>query len=270
MDPQTRWWWTLLCAAAALNLAAWVVSAIWLRRQGAALSPATRAQLALSAVYVIGCAWRSVLPVFDIERQVLVDSALSSVLIGRTVATVAELSFAAQWALLLRYSAQAVDAHWARPVSKLVVPTIVVAEICSWTAVLTTSNLGHVIEESLWGATAALAAVTMALLARRHVGRARLVLGAATVLGAVYVAYMFAVDVPMYWSRWVADQAAGKPYLTIGAGVVDAATRWNVSTRWADWRSEVVWMTLYFSVAVWVSIGLAHLRWRPKVVRLPD
>ena len=29
--------------------------------------------------------------------------------------------------------------------------------------------------------------------------------------------------------------------------------------RWADWQSEVVWMSLYFSVAVWMSIGFIHL-----------
>lgn len=267
MDPPTRWWWTLLCSVAALNLAAWLASAAWLRRQGTSVPPWVRTQLALSAVYVLGCAWRSVLPVFDIERQVLVDSALSSVLVGRSVATVAELCFAAQWALLLRHGALAVDARWAQPVSRVIVPAIVVAEICSWHAVLTTSNLGHVIEESIWGATGAVAAVSMALLARRHAGRTRAVLAAAALAGAAYVAYMFLVDVPMYHARWLADEAAGKSYLSIGAGVADAATRWTVTHRWADWRSEVVWMTLYFSVAVWISIGLAHLRWRPAPVR---
>jgi hypothetical protein len=34
--------------------------------------------------------------------------------------------------------------------------------------------------------------------------------------------------------------------------------RWVVSHRWQDWRNEVVWMSLYFSVAVWISIALVH------------
>jgi hypothetical protein len=29
-----------------------------------------------------------------------------------------------------------------------------------------------------------------------------------------------------------------------------------MSRRWEDWRGEVVWMTLYFSFGVWVSISL--------------
>ena len=267
MDPQTRGWWLLLCGVAALNLTAWAASAAWLRRQGPAVPSWVRLQLALSAVYVLGCAWRSVLPVFDVERQVLVDSALSSVLIGRSVATVAELCFAAQWALMLRQGALAVDARWAQPMSRLILPAIVLAEICSWHAVLTTSNLGHVIEESLWAVTAAVAAATMALLARRHVGRTRAILASAALAGTAYVAYMVVVDVPMYYARWLADEAAGKTYLAIADGLADAATRWTVSHRWSDWRSEVVWMTLYFSVAVWISIGLAHMRWRTEPVR---
>jgi hypothetical protein len=31
-----------------------------------------------------------------------------------------------------------------------------------------------------------------------------------------------------------------------------------VSHRREDWKSEVAWMTLYFSVAVWLSIALVH------------
>jgi diacylglycerol kinase (ATP) len=37
--------------------------------------------------------------------------------------------------------------------------------------------------------------------------------------------------------------------------VADVSSRWVVSHRWQDWQGEVVWMTLYFSVAVWLSIG---------------
>jgi hypothetical protein len=39
----------------------------------------------------------------------------------------------------------------------------------------------------------------------------------------------------------------------------DVATRWVVSYRWADWKSEVTWMSLYFSVGVWVSISLTYV-----------
>jgi hypothetical protein len=69
---------------------------------------------------------------------------------------------------------------------------------------------------------------------------------------------MFLVDVPMYWSRWVADEVSGRHFMSIAQGAHDASERWVVSHRWQDWKSEVVWMSLYFSVAVWISIALVH------------
>ena len=103
-------WWMLLCALSAFNIIIWTLSARSLQRSSGGL-PAReyslrKALLYLSALYVLGCAYRSVFPVFDVPRIVLVNSFLSSVAVGRSVATIAELSFVAQWALLLRESAR--------------------------------------------------------------------------------------------------------------------------------------------------------------------
>ena len=262
MASNTLAWWDVLCGIAAVNLLAWAASAWVLRRRRAAQAGddghPSRLLLLLSAGYVLGCAYRSAFPVFDVQRLVLVDSWLSSVIVGRTVATVAELCFAAQWAVLLDRAAFAVDSVPGRVVARLVLPLIASAEVCSWTAVLTTANLGHVFEESLWGLSAALVVVALVHVGMRCTREARLVIAACCVGGSVYVAYMFGVDVPMYWARWVADEAHGRPYLSLAQGFVDTSTRWVVSHRWDDWKTEVVWMSLYFSVAVWLSIGLVH------------
>lgn len=262
MEASTRDWWTLLTAVAAFNLAAWGASAWWLQRRRAgghaALHRFQRAQLLLSAVYVGGCAWRSALPVFDVPRLVLVDSWWSSVVVGRTVATLAELAFAAQWALLLRSASQATGCRGGRVLSRLLLPMIATAEVFSWYSVLTTANIGHVVEETLWGC-GALVLVTGLGFMWGGLDRAQRRLAVVLALGGlVYAAYMFGVDVPMYWARWRADEAQGRVYLDLAQGLSDAGSRWVVSHRWSDWQGEVVWMTLYFSVAVWVSIGLAH------------
>lgn len=71
--------------------------------------------------------------------------------------------------------------------------------------------------------------------------------------------YVFPVyDVPIYGSRRVADEANGRAYLSIGHGLRDESERSVVSHRWADRQGELVWMSLYFSVGVWVSISLIH------------
>ncbi|MBU6260754.1 MAG: hypothetical protein KGL18_05185 [Burkholderiales bacterium] len=262
MSANTTLWWTLLCCASAINVVAWVASALALRRRQASVHPATRdamrMQMALSAVYVLGCAYRSVFPVFDIRRLCLFDSQLSSVIVGRSVATVAELCFAAQWALLLRGVARSASSAPALAVSRLVLPLIALAELCSWYAVLTTDNIGHVFEETIWGLAAALLVASLAFVWPHCRRELRPALALCGVAGLAYVAYMFGVDVPMYWSRWIHDLGVGRPFLTLSQGVADASGRWIVSHHWRDWRSEVTWMTLYFTVAVWLSISLMH------------
>jgi hypothetical protein len=255
-------WWSFLCVVAALNVTAWALSVAALRRRLVAMPDscywACRRQLVLSAVYVFGCAFRSAVPVFDVPRLALFNTWLSSVVVGRTVATIAEVAFVAQWALMLRATARVTDCTTAKNVSHVIVPMILVAEVCSWYSVLTTSNLGHVIEESLWGLSAALLVVSMVVMAPRCPSSWRPAIIAGCAAAMCYVAYMFLVDVPMYWSRWLADEAGGRQYLSIAEGMFDVTYRRVVSHRLEDWQSEMVWMTLYFSVAVWISISLVH------------
>ena len=255
-------WWMLLCALGVFNIIVWALSARLLQRRSEAL-PARedslrKVLLYLSALYVLGCAYRSVFPVFDVPRIVLVNSFFSSVAVGRSVATIAELSFVAQWALLLRESARATGSLVGKITSQALVPLIAIAECCSWYSVLTTSNLGHTAEESIWALAAAALAASLFVMWQRCLPKQRTVLAACCFAAAAYVCYMVFVDVPMYAARWVAEGVSGRHYLTLGEGLKDVATRWTVSYRWQDWRSEVVWMALYFSVCVWISISLAH------------
>ncbi len=99
-----------------------------------------------SAGYVFRCAYRSVLPVFDVPRLVLVDSWLSSVVVGRSVGrhhrrVVLRRPMGPAAAPQLT----SLDCHGAPRIALALLPLIAVAEMCSWHAVLTTWNLGHVI-----------------------------------------------------------------------------------------------------------------------------
>ena len=166
-SSSVTYWWYLLCAIATLNALAWIASAATLRQHQPLLSQEAytfcRRQLVLSAVYVFGCAFRSAHPVYDIPRLCLFHGWLSSVVVGRSVATVAELSFVTQWALMLR---QCAGNAWisAKLIPVSIVVLIAIAEVCSWYSVITTSNAGHVIEETIWGASAALAVLGVGLL----------------------------------------------------------------------------------------------------------
>ncbi len=262
MSNPVLFWWIALCTLGGFNVLLWLLSARALRRRRALLPAgqyaARRLQLALSAVFVLGCAYRSALPVHDIARHCIVDSWLSSVLLGRTVATLAELSFAAQWALLLGEMARARDSAVTRTTARALLPTIVLAELCSWYAVLTRAHLGHVIEESLWTLAAGFVVASLVALWPRCAAANRRRLAALAAAGGLYILFMLHVDVPMYWARWLADEASGRPYLSLAQGLLDAARPCVPSRRWEDWQAEVAWMTLYFSVAVWLSIALVH------------
>jgi hypothetical protein len=255
-------WWAVLCVVGVVNICAWHRTAQRVMRESASaeapVSRFQRRQLLLSAVFVFGCAFRSLLPRADVQRLGLIDIWLSSVLVGRSVATAAELCFMAQLALLLHSAAKAVGSRFGVAFSWVLVPLIAVAEICSWSAVLTTCYLGNVAEESIWALSAALLLVACAIVWWRCRAVRGPFLAAALVLGIVYVAFMCAVDIPMYVTRWQADEAGGRPYLTLSQGLHDAWSRRVVSYSWADWRAEVPWMTLYFSVCVWWSLALVR------------
>jgi len=255
-------WHYFLWAIAAFNIIAWSLSARLLNRRYAVM-PAElyrtrRLQLLLSAVYVFGCAFRSAFPVYDVPRICLFNHWLSSVIVGRSVATIAELCFVGQCALMLNEVSRAARSALGTAVSRAVVPLIAIAEVCSWYSVLTTSNLGHVAEESIWGVAVALLVMSAMTIYPRCTPSGRSMFAACCAAGLAYVVFMFAVDVPMYWSRWLADEASGRHYMSIAQGVLDVATRRIVSYRWEVWKSEIAWMSLYFSLAVWISMSMIH------------
>jgi hypothetical protein len=252
-------WWVFLLGVSAINIA--VLLRLQARFRNQPPSPRTTAfavepLLLLCTVYVLGCAFRSALPRADVQRICLFDTWLSSIMVGRSVATVAELCFAAQWAIVVRALGDFADSDTAKTISKAIVPLIVVAECCSWYAVITTNFLGNAVENSLWTITFVLIGVALLRLMFRFRGPVRLAIAAAAIGTAAYAIFMCTVDVPVYVARWQADVANGKEFLGLFPGLRDVATRWIVTHDIADWKDEIAWMSLYFSTAVWGSLAL--------------
>ncbi|HEY2533026.1 MAG TPA: hypothetical protein VGJ20_34690 [Xanthobacteraceae bacterium] len=252
-------WWSFLLVVSAFNIALLFQLHAWYRNS--ALNTRTRVLgseplVILSAAYVLGCAFRSMLPRADVQRICLFDTWLSSVLVGRSVATIAELCFALQWAIVLRELARLTHLDAARNTAKLIVPLIMLAECCSWYAVISTNFLGNVLENSLWTATFLIIALTLSRLMSRFRGIVQSMIAAVAVGIAGYVVFMATVDVPLYYARWQAQLAAGQHFFALLPGLRDVATRWVVTHNIARWRQEIPWMSLYFSVAVWTSLAL--------------
>ena len=266
--PAVVAWWAVMSGIGLLNIGLWIAFGFRRRRR----TPRDRDWAAywrwqwyLSGLYVLGCASRCFVLRSDVNRYALIDSWIASVAVGRSVATVAELAFVAQWTVLLLLFARASRADFAARCAWPIVPLIVLAEFASWYGVLTTNYLGHAIEESLWALSAALMVLGLWHCRPRVPIAFKRPINAGLFCGLTYILYMVTIDIPTYVHAWTRDQAASKVYLTLSEGLVDIQ-RVVVTGRTEDWQYPMVWMTLYFSLAVWMS--LAMVRW-PEEVDLP-
>jgi hypothetical protein len=255
-NPVTRWW-GLLTVVSGLNIAAWFVLYRELPLPSAASSTSgIGTMLLFCAAYVFGCAFRSFLPRADVQRICLVDSWLSSVMVGRTVATVAEVCFVVQWAIILHHLGALTGAETTVNAAWVIVPLILIAECLSWYAVLTRNYLGNAIENSLWAVAFFIIGVGLCRLLPEFNGVVRVCLVVAIAGIAGFLAFLMTVDVPMYLKRWRTGDADGDKRLTPREGLRDVATRWVVTHDHAEWKEEMTWMALYFSLAVWSSLAL--------------
>jgi hypothetical protein len=253
------WWWSLLTLVSGVNIAAWFMMYRHLHEQptgGLGSTPDLGLMLLLCAAYVFGCAFRSFLPRADVQRICLFDTWLSSVVVGRSVATVAEIGFAAQWALILHQLGTMTGADTTLSAAWVIVPLILIAECFSWYAVLTRHYLGNAIENSIWAVAFFVVGVGLCRLLPEFHGPVRVVLAIAIMGIAAYLAFLMTIDVPMYLNRWRAGVADGSRRLRPLEGLRDVCTRWIVTHDLAEWRDEIAWMSLYFSAAVWASLAL--------------
>ncbi len=250
------WWWGLLTLVSTANIAVWFLLYRQLHEHSLASTSDLKLMLVLCAGYVFGCAFRSFLPRADVQRICMFDTWLSSVVVGRSVATVAEICFAAQWAMILRQLGTMTEADTTLNAAWVIVPLILIAECFSWYAVLTTNYLGSAIENSLWAVAFFVVGIGLCRLLPEFDGPVRVVLAIAITGIAGYLAFLMTVDVPMYLSRWRAEVADGSRFLRPLEGLRDVSTRWIVTHELAQWKDEIAWMSLYFSAAVWASLAL--------------
>jgi hypothetical protein len=252
-DRLTFRWWQLICAVSLGNIALWSLAARGLLWESDVYQSK---QLALSGLFVAACAFRSFLPRVDLERICLWDVALSSVIVGRTVATIAELCFAWQCALLLSKLSALTGSSAIGAIGLAVLPIIIVAELACWFAVATLNHIWHAVEELLWSMVVGLVATGLVLYWRLTAGDLPMWVPIGLIACTGTVVLILAVDIPLYITRWHFGKRACLRYLRVMEGLKDAVVRRRVTQTRDAWRKEVLWMSLYFSAGVWVSLGI--------------
>jgi len=256
---KTQTWSQFLRGASIMNIAIWVY-VFFMCLQG---GNANYIQAGLSAIYVGVCAFRSFYPRVDLERYCLHDSPLSSIALGRSLATLAEITFSIQCAIIIYQLGVFIEAPWIVIISYLVVPIIVLAQVFCWYATLTINHVWHGLEELAWVVMIVLAGACLIAGFGELSGSQTWVMsiGLIACLASLYV--MLAVDVPMYFSRAKEARAAGVATLTMHQGIQDSLRRRIQTYDWRIWKKEVLWMSSYFTLGVWLSIAMMLVNFTP-------
>jgi hypothetical protein len=246
-------WLGSLAALAAFNGGLWV----WIARSASPSTHYAETQLQLSGVYVGVCVFRSLFPRVDLERMCLWDTWLSAILIGRTLATIAELCFALQCALFVQRLSLMTGMPLLYAGAQAFVPLVILAELVCWYAVLSLNHIGHAIEESLWALLMLILSATFGAAALAAQAPLRWMLIAGFLVYGVGAGLTIAFDVRMYIRRWRLKSASVR--LPLATGLRDSRHRRHPTSTWEVWREEAPWMTLYFSIGVWTSLAMVLL-----------
>jgi len=249
---KTYIWWKFLCITAGINIMIWL-TAIVMRTD---MQDFSYSQPILSGIYVMVCAFRSFYPRIDLERYCLFDTPVSSVVVGRSLATIAEICFSIQCALLIYDLGLLLNSPAITFISYTIVPIIVVAQIFCWYAALTLNHFWHGMEESAWVVMVILAAGCFAtgFATLDGIYQVLMGIGLLSCLGSAYI--MLFLDIPMYFSRTRDGSKSGIKYLNIEEGIQDALNRRVQTSDWEVWKKEALWITPYFTFGVWLSIGM--------------
>lgn len=217
-------------------------------------------------IFVLVCAYRSVLPRIDVPRICWLDTPLNWIVFGRLSATVAELAWALQISVVQWRLSNALGCG-SVPMNVLAASVFCiafVAECCSWTCLCTGDQLFCSIEETSWTLLFAIACVAFSYL--YSLGCKKAWATPPTALGVGYrglALFLFlcviaqALQVALYVTRYLSDEDKGVHYRSFRDGFSALAECHRSTTDIQVWWSDAAWMTGYFSVCVWSSVWLS-------------
>ena len=253
--------WAVLTAVSLANVA-------YIVRTAASNARADlRLPIYLSMLYTVVCAVRATWPRLDTEQQCLFDQPISTPLVGRTLATLAELAFVLFLIHFARHVLIAAKAHRRSHdrVLLAVFAMILVAQVFCWIGVTSKRPLWNAAEESLWALSALLLLVLLGLAQCRLRGDAFLSrwLGAYTLVAVLYVAFMAAYDVPMYVRKAQTDRPS-RSVLSVQS-YVDLNRCETVDWSYDSWKAELPWLSGYFVGGVWLTFSMIHVMQRRRL-----
>lgn len=225
----------------------------------------------LVMIYVYVCAIRSIWPREEHGSLCFYDNIISTPMMGRSLATIAELSFVLFLVILTNtFLTDSLNITKIKNINYLIktnlilFPLIFLAQLCCWIGVATKRAGWNAIEESLWSIFAILKIVIYSALlyyinqkniSNPKIKFLKLLLPILIILYIIYALYMICVDVPMYVNK---SKKNNKFYNFIN-GLKELNICKNITHSFKEWESEIVWMTGYFTFAVWFCLAMLFI-----------
>ena len=246
---EEKTWWYFLCSGVILNIA------LLLSRE--TRTKHERRQKIFSFLFILSNTVRSIFPRIDVERICYYDSFVSTTIVGRSFATIGEISLSLQIACSLFLMTQQLGVPSSFPY--ILPPAITFAQMLCWCGVLSTNQIFHVFEESIWAVSFTMIIPLLIKLQRKaqDSDKKKKLLGC-VIMASVYVIYMFAVDIPMYYRRYEENNDTGVQYLSLRDGLYDAMKCKLVTTKYEVWKEDAVWMIGYFVFGSFISVGMIN------------
>lgn len=255
-DKLTWYWWYFMLIGSIINLK--LISDFYFNNR---LNDFQMKITQLAFIYTIVGALRAYYPKKDLERVCFFDSILSYPFFGRTIATVAEISYIQLIVLIIK---KIVVDNFEKNSNILLtldmlVPIIIFAQVMCWAGCLTKNSLWNTIEESIW------AFVSLALFIINYiiysdsknlpqsnkiqdVQQLSFIFMTGTL---IFFIFMVTVDIPMYFRKWKNNQKNSLFEMT-----QDMMQCKKTSTKLKYWKEEIPWKTGYFVFGVLSSILL--------------
>lgn len=261
-DTSAKWWNRFLTIVSVFNIIL-VINYYYLNKN--IMDKNKLFIFILVFIYVIVCAIRSIWPRTDSYKLCYYDTIISIPTIGRTLATIAEMSFVTLIVIITNIILNdSSDGSKIFTILKkytyLLIPMIFCAQIFCWIGVTTNRPIFNATEESLWAVLGLSNLITFSYIYYNLINRndlspklnhIKFICPIIIVSCLFYVLFMVLHDVPMYIKRH--RDKTNKP-LTFIEGIKKLSQCNKVSKSYNDWKEEIPWLTLYFTLAVWATI----------------
>ncbi len=203
-------------------------------------------------IYTYVCAIRAIFPRKDVDSICFYNSIISYPLIGRVLATIAEISLIVVVSNVFKELSLKINNNTNELFYNLLIGLIVIAQIFCWSGCITKCNLFNAIEESIWAFTAFCILISNIILYNNtnNLEFKKLLINS-IIFGAIYIIFMIYIDIPGYYSKWKNK----KKYYTISDGLISMYSC-KKSQLYSIWKSDMLWLTGYFTLCVWGSIYL--------------